>query len=375
MSRYGAFEIHTSAGASCTLRVRVDRGTFGDGPPPELRGTAGTDGSLIWSYAAPPAPEGRGQHVVICAYTRGSAQADAEFAVPAKKIDPRGFTVRLQPVDPTQGLSGLTTRLDPSLVPARDVIVSRVAADLAGEWSRATRGLGALRITSSSADIVINLIPGRGQSVNQHSSDGTQRVLLFTVDDLGQPVSPEHAVEIALHELGHIWCCFGEGAGPDEHWLEKIPDPELVGVNRFGLMTQPVTCRRAGTSEICANRFSGRELRTMGFTEIPAPLPDACPIEFAALSARIAALDASLDPSAKAIEARNLVLDGIVAQMQAIEAQYRSGSAPPEVRAAYRALADRYDALYAEVHAAIDAHNSNIQTRNEIAGRRNALPC
>ena len=61
--------------------------------------------------------------------------------------------------------------------------------------------------------------------------------------------------------------------------------------------------------------------------------------------------------------------------MQAIEAQYRSGSAPPEVRAAYRALADRYDALYAEVHTAIDAHNSNIQTRNEIAGRRNALPC
>ena len=81
------------------------------------------------------------------------------------------------------------------------------------------------------------------------------------------------------------------------------------------------------------------------------------------------------NPSAKAIEARNLVLDGIVAQMQAIEAQYRSGSAPPEVRAAYRALADRYDALYAEVHAAIDAHNANIQARNEIAGRRNALPC
>ena len=40
--------------------------------------------------------------------------------------------------------------------------------------------------------------PGRGQSVNQHSSDGTQRILLFTVDDLGQQVSPEHAVEIAL---------------------------------------------------------------------------------------------------------------------------------------------------------------------------------
>ena len=42
------------------------------------------------------------------------------------------------------------------------------------------------------------------------------------VDDLG-PVSTENSVAVALHELGHIWCCRGDDAGTDGHWLKSIP--------------------------------------------------------------------------------------------------------------------------------------------------------
>jgi hypothetical protein len=373
-SSYGAVRIQTRPSATCSLRIEVDRGSFGDGPPLVLSGAAGPDGSLEWSYPAPLIPEGRGRHAVACSKSVDTSEVDADFAVPGRKLDPRGFTIRLDPVDPTTPLSRVSNRLDPSLVSARDSIASQLNASIADEWWRATRGLGSLKIVPAAADLVIHVLPGRGTSVHQRSSDGTQRILLYAVDEAG-PVTADKAVGVALHELGHTWCCFGPDAGPDEHWLEKVADPQLAGVNRFGLMTNPVTCRLNGAAEICANRFSERELRALGFAEVPVPMTDACIAESAALAARLDALDGALEGARAAIDSRHRILDGLVQQMKSIEAQYATRSIPPDARATYRALSAQYETLYEEVDALIKAYNVDVDSRNDIARRQRALPC
>lgn len=373
-SSYGAVRIQTKPSATCSLRIEVDRGSFGDGPPQVLSGVADPDGSLGWNYPAPLIPEGRGRHAVACSTSVAMSEVDADFAVPARKLDPRGFTIRVDPVDPTTLLFHVTSRLDPSLVSARDSIVSRLNASIADEWWRATRGLGSLTIVPGAADLVIHVLPGRGTSVHERSSDGTQRVLLYAIGET-EPLTADKSVGVALHELGHIWCCFGPDAGPDEHWLEQIADPQLVGVNRFGLMTNPVTCRLNGTEEICAKRFSERELRAMGFAEIPPLMTDACVAEFAALTTQLDSLDAALQSARAAIDSRHVVLDELVQQMKSIEAQYASRSMPPDVRATYRALSGQYDTLYEEADGLIKAYNADVDSRNDIARRQRALPC
>src|SRR5207302_128066 len=139
-----------------------------------------------------------------------SAAQRVPLAVTLKTLDARGFTVRTQSVDVT-GLSGVQTQLDPSLVPARDAVLARINAALSNEWSLATRGLGSLNLVAASADIAIYVLPGHGTSFHSLAPDGTQRILLYIVGDNGA-ISPENAVAVALHELGHIWCCFGPDA-------------------------------------------------------------------------------------------------------------------------------------------------------------------
>jgi hypothetical protein len=373
-SSYGAVRIQTRPSATCSLRIEVDQGSFGDGPPQALSGTTGPDGSLEWSYPSPLIPEGHGRHAVACSNSLATSEVDAEFAVPARKLDPRGFTIRLDRVDPMTLLSRVTNRLDPSFIAARDSIASQLNASIADEWWRATRGLGSLKLVPASADLVIHVLPGRGTSVHERSSDGTQRVLLYAVDETG-PVTADKSVGVALHELGHTWCCFGPDAGPGEHWLEKILDPQLVGVNRFGLMTSPVTCRLNGAEEICANRFSERELRAMGFAEIPPPATNACVAEFAALTAQIDSLDARLQAARTAIDSQQRVLDELVEQLKSIEARYPSLSTPRDLRATYRTLSGQYDSLYQEVDSLIKAYNADVDSRNDIARRQIALPC
>ena len=373
-STYGAVRIQTGASAACSLRIQVDRGSFGDGPPDLLSGAAGPDGLLEWRYPAPLIPEGLGRHVVACSSSVGTSEVDADFAVPARKLDPRGFTIRLDPVNPMTVLPRVTSRLDPSLVPARDSIASRLNASIADEWWRATRGLGSLKIVPAAADLVVHVLPGRGTSVHERSSDGTQRVLLYALDETG-PVTANKSVGVALHELGHTWCCFGPDAGPDEHWLERIVDPQLVGVNRFGLMTNPVTCRLNGAGEICANRFSERELRAMGFAEVPAPVVDACVVALAALTAQLDSLDVALKNARAAIDSRQVIVDRLVEQMRSIEARYATRSMPPDAPATYLALSAQYETLYEEVDGLIRTYNADVEARNDIARRQRALPC
>jgi hypothetical protein len=324
------------------------------------------------AYPAPLVPAGSGRHEVTCTGVEGARTAWSQFDISLKSLDAKSFTARIQPVDPVAGLDGLTTKLEPSLVAARDASVTRLNDTLAKEWSAATRGLGSVKLVPSSADIVVYVVPGRSNSLHLTSTDGSQRILLFMVDDLG-PVSTENSVAVALHELGHIWCCRGADAGADGHWLKSIADPLLQGVDRFGLMTHPVTCLVFPGFVTCPNRFSERELHAMGFAEVPAPPADPCVTQANALVAQINALDASLAEARRAIDATNVQLESIEQRIASIEAQYPGRVLPPDVYETYTSLVDQYTRLLADNGARVDAFNQNVERRNALA--RQPLHC
>ncbi len=370
-STYGALEIKTLPGDKCDVAVKVEPGDFGDGPPKTLTGRADLTGALSFTYAAPLVPAGNGRHEVTCTGTQGVRSTWSQFDIGLKGLEAKSFTARIQAVDPIAGLDGVTTRLEPSLVAARDASVTRLNDTLVKEWSAATRGLGTLKLVPSSADIVIYVVPGRSNSLHLTSPDGSQRILLYMVDDLG-PVSTENSVAVALHELGHIWCCRGADAGPDGHWLTSIADPLLQGVDRFGLMTHPVTCLVFPGFVTCPNRFSERELHTMGFADVPAPPPDPCVSKANALVTQINALDASLASSRAAIDATNARLTNLEGQIGSMERAYPGGM-PPDVYATYTALIGQYNTLVSENNARVDAFNQDLEQRNALA--RQPLRC
>lgn len=371
-SSYGALEIKTLPGDSCDVAIKVEPGDFGDGPPKTLAGKADATGTVSLMYAAPLVPVGNGRHEVTCTGALGARTTWSQFDIGLKSLDAKGFTARIQGVDPVAGLDGLTTKLEPSLVAARDASVARLNATLVKEWSAATRGLGAVKLVASSADIVIYVVPGRSNSLHLTSADGSQRILVFMVDDLG-PVSTENSVAVALHELGHIWCCHGADAGTDGHWLTSVADPLLQGVDRFGLMTHPVTCLVFPGFVTCPNRFSERELHAMGFAQVPPPPADACVAQANILVTQINALDASLESARTTIEATKGQLATIEGKIAAIEAQYPGRSLPPDVYATYRSLIDQYNRLLADNNARIDTFNRNVEQRNALA--RQPLRC
>jgi hypothetical protein len=374
-SRYGRVEITTAAGATCTLRIEVERGEYGDGPPRLVRGAAGADGALAWIYPAPLVPAGQGRHVVSCTVDQRSVNAAADFDIGATAIDPRGFRVRVQAIDPATGLGGVASRLEPGLVPARDAAVAELNAKLADAWRQATRGLGTLTVVPESADIVVNVVPARGTSGHWRAADGTERVLLYVVDERGRPWT-EGGMTAALHELGHIWCCSGLDAAPDRHWGERRSDPLLHGVNQFGLMTDVVVCLVRGPVIACPSQFSGRELAAMGFSDIPAPAPDQCTLRSSELRDELTVLDSHLDASSAWLEATRAELDQQLArEIDSIQRAYPSGALPPDVYATYGALLARRERMLAAFNQRLGAHNTQVGTRNDLAHEINALPC
>ena len=370
-STYGALEIKTQPGDSCDVAVKVEPGVFGDGPPKTLAGKADATGTLTFTYPAPLIPAGPGRHEVTCTGSLGARSTWSPFDVGLKGLDAKSFTARIQGVDHIAGLDGLTTKLEPSLIAARDASVTRLNETLVKEWSAATRGLGTLKLVPSSADIVIYVVPGRSNSLHLTSPDGSQRILLFMVDDLG-PVSIANSVAVALHELGHIWCCRGADSGADGHWLKSIPDPQLQGVDRFGLMTHPVTCLVFPGFVTCPNRFSERELHAMGFAEVPPPPADACVTQANALVTKINALDASLASSRATIDATNARLTGLEGQIGSMERAYPGGM-PADVYSIYTSLINQYNSLVNENNARVDDHNRDLEQRNALA--RQPLRC
>src|SRR6266511_3706383 len=169
-------------------------------------------------------------------------------------VIPVGRSVRVSIAKPARE----TYREEPSLVPLRDSSVTQLVATLANEWKNATRNLGSLQVTDTSADITVFVVAAKGTSVHRRSTgDLSEDIVVYVSDEIGVR-SVENTVAVTLHELGHIWCCTGSGT-TDGHWTTAEASPGLSGVDKYGLMNHPVMCVVFVASTSCPNRFSDRE--------------------------------------------------------------------------------------------------------------------
>ena len=376
-STYGQVTIRTAPNATCSLEVHVASPELGDTPPRSVdAGTADASGSLTVRYPAPHLPPQTGRHVVRCGSGATAARVDVDFAIAAEPPPARTFTARIDLLGATEQAPGVTARPEPSLTAARDADVAALRKTLAAEWTVATRGLSTVRLVEAApADIVLTVAVARTQSFLRKSTrDGSMAIFLFPADDRGT-LSADNFVAVALHELGHIWCCSGPDASSDGHWATLVADPLLQGVDRFGLMNHPVTCLVfAAGIESCPNRFSDRELRTMGFTQIPAPPRSACVDSKNALLAQLGTLRDQLATAKAGLDASDASLVALAAQIRGLEAQYPNGM-PPDVYATYRSLIDRYNAGVASARTALAAYNALVTQSNGLVDQVNRLLC
>jgi len=135
-----------------------------------------------------------------------------------------------------------------------------IAAALPNAWATATAGRGHLSLRTD-GDIDLELDGTDGTSaLTQHSSGGrviSRKIAVHTVEGQRHLTIPELMATV-LHELGHIWCCFGPGT-KDGHWSDTPTDFSSVG-----LMYSPMTCRVSkGSDPVCPTLFSERELAEM----------------------------------------------------------------------------------------------------------------
>ena len=369
-SSYGRIAIRTQPGTRCSVGIHIGPPEYGDLPPTSVDGTADAGGDLALSYPAPHLPGGTGRHEVSC----GTGTASADFPIPAAIAASR-FSVRIRVPAITEQVPGATARLEAALVPPRDLDVAALKGSLVSEWTKATRGLSTLDLVSAAtADMVITILPARGTSVHVSAGDGSQAIFLYVSDGSGVFTS-DNLVAVTLHELGHIWCCRGPDASSDGHWARAIADPLLQGVDAFGLMNHPVKCTFfAGGIESCPNRFSDRELRTMGFTQIPPPPRNACVDTKSALLAQLATTKDRLASQKAAIDVMDSALATQAAQIRALETKYPSGM-PPDVYASYTALVDRYNAGVATERSTVASYNALITQSNSLADQVNRLLC
>ena len=135
-----------------------------------------------------------------------------------------------------------------------------IAAALPNAWAAATAGRGQLALRTD-GDIDVELDGTNGTSaLTQHSSGGrvTSRTIAVHTIDGSRRLTVAELMATVLHELGHIWCCFGPGT-KDGHWAETPTDFSSVG-----LMYSPMNCRvTRGSDPICPSIFSERELAEM----------------------------------------------------------------------------------------------------------------
>ena len=371
-SAYGRLVARTAAGARCTLEVRAGPPRYGDTPPATVDGTADASGTLTITYSAPPLPRQTARHTLTC----GTAVANADVPIAGYPITPQHFTARIRVAGPTEQIEGVTARPEPSLAAARDRDVDALTKTLATEWSTATRGLSRVALVAAApADIVLTVVAARTNSyLSRWSGDGSMAIFLFPAAD-ATVLSPDNFVGVALHELGHIWCCSGPDASPDGHWAQPIADPLLQGIDRFGLMNHPVSCIVfAAGIESCPNRFSERDLRAMGFTQIPPPPRNACVDTKDTLLEQLAGLKDGLAAAKAALDATDASLANLNAQIKALEARYPSGM-PPDVYASYSALIDRYNAGVATERTQVAAYNALLAQSNGVIDQLNQLLC
>jgi hypothetical protein len=295
----------------------------------------------------------------------------------------KGFAVTERPPIAASGMSvhvigdnppGTVQRTEPSLMPLRDAALTKMKATLASEWRRATRGLGGVQLVDDSPDITIYLVPARGTSVHRKGGDGSQDIVIYVSDPQFGPETTENLVATALHELGHIWCCYGSDAGTDGHWLQLIRDPGLYGVDKYGLMTHPVTCEVFGSVVSCPNRFSDREMRAIGFATFPAPAADPCVTQGLALTAQVNSVEAQLMALRPQLDADKAKLTQLGSQIHSLEAQYPNGM-PQSVYTQYQALIAQYNQLTMDSNARIDTYNTLADRDRSLVAQMNALLC
>ena len=257
-------------------------------------------------------------------------------------------------------------------MPLRDAAAARMKASLSVEWKGATRGLGGLQVVEQSPDITMYLVAARGTSVHRAFEDSSQDVVVYVSDTFG-PQSVENVVATALHELGHIWCCYGDGTS-EGHWLTKDRSPGLYGVDKYGLMTDPVTCIVFGAIVSCPNRFSDREMTALGFATFPPPTVDPCVSQALSLKSSIAGLNAQLDALSKQLDSQDASLAAIKQQLQALQARYPNGM-PPSVVTQYNVLVDQYNAIATQNRAIVNQYNAVVAQGRTQTSQLNGLPC
>ncbi len=365
---YGRLVLSSRAGADCDVVINMVPGRLGDRPPERTTAAVGPSGVFVWSYATPPQPRQRAAYAIACRAGDERVIATAPFEITDREPRAAAFTARVIIADPPSDVRG-----DPALVPLRDTAAAQIRSALAREWSAATRGLGTLQVIEGPAEVLIKVVAARSSSVHERAGDGSQEIRVFVASP-GGPESTENLVAIALHEIGHIWCCSGEGSEPGGHWATAAADPELQGVDRFGLMNHPVSCLTFGTVVSCPNRFSRRDLTAFGFTNIPSPPADPCLSQARPIEVRITALDATIAAKRAAIDAAESSLNAISTRLRAIEAQY-GRTLPPGVYEEYNALVDRYNALLGPYRLELAAHNAAVDERNALILTRRTFPC
>jgi hypothetical protein len=137
-----------------------------------------------------------------------------------------------------------------------------LAGALPAAWASATQGRGQLFLRNE-GDIDVELAGTNGTSaLTQHTRGGkvtSRTITVHTIDGNRRLTIPD-LMSTTLHELGHIWCCYGAGTSGG-HWT----DPQPAGVSSVGLMYPTIRCQvSAGSEPVCPNVFSDRELTEMG---------------------------------------------------------------------------------------------------------------
>ena len=324
---------------------------------------------MRWSYAAPRVPNGAASYSVTCRSGSTSGTASGTFTVNRPPMVAGSLTVRVTADAPPQA----TFSPVPALVPLRDASVTRMKSTLAAEWKNATRGLGGLQVVEHSADITIFVVAAHGTSVNRKGSDRSEDVIVYVEGELGQK-TVENAVATALHELGHIWCCRGPDADEGGHWKVKLRDPGLYGVDKYGLMTDPVTCFPFGSILSCPNRFSDREMRALGFTTFPPPAPDPCVTQSLSLKGQVTSIDSQLATLQTQIDSAKATLASLDSRVRSIEAQY-GYRLPSAVYATYQSLISQSNTLNGQTNLQIDQYNGLLAQRRSVVNQYNALAC
>ena len=371
-AKYGALALVTSPGAQCSADVHITPPDSGDAPVKTLPvRAASATGAVEWTYATPRVPHSAANYWVTCTLGASSVTETPTFDVSPAALLASGLTVRISTAAPPRP----SYTPDAAFDALRDALAARLRTTLADEWTKATRGLGRISVVDESPDLTIYVVAASGTSVHRKSlRDGSEDVVVFVNDvQLGR-ITVENGVATTLHELGHIWCCFGTDADGAGHWRAPLRDPGLYGVDKFGLMNDPVTCVTFGAVLSCPNRFSDREMRAIGFETFPRPAPDPCITQSRALQAQLDPLVGQLAILNTQIDSEKSRLAGLSGQIRSIESQNPSGI-PPSIYPSYQLLVTLYNALVGQVQQHVDQYNAQLVRARALEAQINGLPC